>query len=197
MRNKYGTEQDPTCYSGTSILINKLEICDAEELANVEKVLTELRVALFEPNFSSFDLSALQSIHYYLFQDIYPWAGELRTVDISKGNTRFCSTNYIEKESNKLLQKLAKENYLKNLQLSVFVEKIADYYCELNVIHPFREGNGRTQRIFFELISLNAGYELKWSKIEKDEWISANIAGYIGDLVPLQTLFNKITSPCT
>lgn len=196
-KNKYGTEQDSTCYSGTSILINKLEIRDAEELANVEKVLTELRVALFEPNFSSFDLAALQSIHYYLFQDIYPWAGELRTVDISKGDTRFCSSNYIEKESNKLLQKLAEENYLKNLPLSVFVEKIADYYCELNVIHPFREGNGRTQRIFFELISLNAGYELKWSKIEKDEWISANIAGYIGDLVPLQTLFNKITSPCT
>ena len=196
-RNKYGTEQDPACYSGTNILINKLEIRDADELANVEKVLTELRVALFEPNFSSFDLAALQSIHCYLFQDIYPWAGQLRSVDISKGNTRFCSTNYIEKESNKLLQKLAKENYLNNLPLSVFVEKIADYYCELNVIHPFREGNGRTQRIFFELISLNAGYELKWSNIEKDEWINANIAGYIGDLFPLHILFNKIISHCT
>ena len=197
MRNKYGTESDPTCYSGTSILINKLAIRNAEELEKVEKVLTESRVALFEPNFSRFDLAALQSIHHYLFQDIYQWAGQLRSIDISKGNTRFCSATYIEKESNKLLQKLAKENYLKNLPLPLFVEKIADYYCELNVIHPFREGNGRTQRIFFELITLNAGYELKWLNIEKDEWISANIAGYIGDLVPLQTLFNKITSHCT
>lgn len=71
---------------------------------------------------------------------------------------------------------------------------IADYYCELNVIHPFREGNGRTQRLFFEAIALNAGYEVDWSQVNRDEWLDANIRGYFGDLAPLQAIFTRIVS---
>ena len=194
MQDKYGITNDPACYPNSTVLVNHLGIRDAEELAEVEKALTESRAALFEPDFSAFDLATLQAIHRHLFQDIYPWAGELRTVDISKGNTRFCTAAYIEKETNKLLRKLENEHYLVGLPLALLLERLADYYCELNVIHPFREGNGRTQRLFFELLVINTGHGLDWSQVEQDEWIQANIAGYVGDLQPLQTLFQRIIS---
>lgn len=194
MSDKYGVSQDPDCYPNSSVLVNKLNIRDAQELEAVEAELTQLRSESFEPDFAAFDLGALAAIHRHLFQDIYPWAGQLRTVDISKGNTRFCSAQYIQKEADRLLARLQSEQWLEGLALPEFVAKIADYYCELNVIHPFREGNGRTQRLFFEAIALNAGYEVDWSQVNRDEWLDANIRGYFADLAPLQAIFVRIVS---
>lgn len=194
MQDKYGISNDPDCYSGTDVLKNRLNLRDAGALAEAEKALTEARAALFEPDFASFDLSTLQAIHRYLFQDIYLWAGDLRSVDISKGSTRFCSVPYIAKEASKLFERLAAENYLLGLSMDSVLERLADYYCELNVIHPFREGNGRTQRLFFDLLAINAGYGLDWSLVNQDEWVQANIAGYMGDLQPLTSLFQRIIS---
>ena len=194
MSDKYGVSQDPDCYPNSSVLVNKLNIRDAQELEAVEAELTQLRSESFEPDFAAFDLGALAAIHRHLFQDIYPWAGQLRTVDISKGNTRFCSAQYIQKEADRLLARLQSEQWLEGLALPAFVAKIADYYCELNVIHPFREGNGRTQRLFFEAIALNAEYEVDWSQVNRDEWLDANIRGYFADLAPLQVIFARIVS---
>ena len=194
MSDKYGVSQDPDCYPNSSVLVNKLNIRDAQELEAVEAELTQLRSESFEPDFAAFDLGALAAIHRHLFQDIYPWAGQLRTVDISKGNTRFCSAQYIQKEADRLLARLQSEQWLEGLALPAFVAKIADYYCELNVIHPFREGNGRTQRLFFEAIALNAEYEVDWSQVNRDEWLEANIRGYCADLAPLQIIFARIVS---
>ena len=194
MSDKYGVSQDPDCYLNSSVLVNKLHIRDAQELEAVEAELTQLRSESFEPDFAAFDLGALAAIHRHLFQDIYPWAGQLRTVDISKGNTRFCSAQYIQKEADRLLARLQSEQWLEGLALPEFVAKIADYYCELNVIHPFREGNGRTQRLFFEAIAINAGYEVDWSQVNRDEWLDANIRGYFADLAPLQAIFTRVIS---
>lgn len=192
MRDKYDVSRDLLCYPNSSTLINLMGIQDANELEKVEADLTYLRAELFEPNFSQLDLAYLCQIHQHLFQDIYSWAGELRTVDISKGQTRFCSALFVEKESNKLFKKLANENYLVGLDRTLFIERVVDYFCELNVIHPFREGNGRTQRLFFEVLIANAGYAVDWSNINKQQWILANVAGYMGDLSLLKTLFAKI-----
>ena len=194
MSDKYGVSQDPDCYPNSSVLVNKLNIRDALELEAVEAELTQLRSESFEPDFAAFDLGALAAIHRHLFQDIYPWAGQLRTVDISKGTTRFCSAQYIQKEADRLLAHLQSEQWLEGLALPEFVAKIADYYCELNVIHPFREGNGRTQRLFFEALALNAGYEVDWSQVNRDEWLDANIRGYFADLAPLQAIFTLVIS---
>ncbi len=84
-----------------------------------------------------------------MFSDLFDWAGELRTVDISKGNTRFCNAIRIEKEANNLFSMLEQDNYLVGLAYDDFVTKLAEYYCDINVLHPFREGNGRVQRLFF------------------------------------------------
>lgn len=83
------------------------------------------------------------------FQDLYDWAGQLRTVDISKGSTRFCNVQRIEPEASKLLAKMAMANYFVGLPRNQLIESLADFYNELNVIHPFREGNGRVSRLFF------------------------------------------------
>ncbi|MGR5129285.1 putative adenosine monophosphate-protein transferase Fic [Photobacterium swingsii] len=195
MRDKYGVTHDPDCYPHSSVLINKLDITDDEQLALAERDFTRVRAEHFEPDFSQLNFEYLLQIHRILFQDLYSWAGQARHVDITKGETRFCHFMNIEREALRLFNELEKENHLVGLSLSVFIERIAHYYCELNVVHPFREGNGRVQRIFFEILAINAGYEICWEGITLTDWVDANIAGYFGDLAPLIRLFQQITAP--
>lgn len=196
MSDKYGTGQDRQyCYPGSDVLINKLGLTDKAALEAAEIELSQLRVDQFEPDFDDISLPALRAIHFYLFQDIYDWAGELRTVDISKGGARFTNVRRIEPESDKLFGQLAQEDYLTGLPREQFVARLAHYYCELNVIHPFRDGNGRAQRLMFEVISINAGFALRWLPIGGAEWLDANIAAYNGQLAPLIGLLDRALTP--
>ncbi|MGF1760001.1 putative adenosine monophosphate-protein transferase Fic [Photobacterium sagamiensis] len=193
MRDKYGVSQDPDCYPGSSVLVNNLSIFDDDELALAERDFTKVRAEHFEPEFDQFNLQYLKKIHHLLFQDLYHWAGQVRRVDITKGQTRFCHVHNIEREAERLFAALAQDNYLCGLPFDRFIKQIAHYYCELNVIHPFREGNGRVQRIFFEILAINAGYEICWEGINLKEWVDANQAGYFGHLSALEKLFERIT----
>ncbi|WP_206379372.1 Fic/DOC family protein, partial [Pseudomonas viridiflava] len=92
----------------------------------------------------------------------------------AKGGTRFCTCGRIDAEAQKIFDALQKDHWLSGLNKERFCEKLAEYYCELNMIHPFREGNGRVQRIFSEHLALSAGYELDWENVSRDEWIQAN-----------------------
>ena len=193
MSDKYGTGEDRHyCYPGSDVLINKLGITDPTALASAEVSLTQARLQTFEPDFEDFSLSALRKIHFHLFQDIYPWAGSLRTIDVSKGATRFANALRIEPEADKLFEQLARECQLVNLSREQFTQRLAHYYCELNVIHPFRDGNGRAQRVMFEIICINAGYLPRWDPIEREEWIAANIAAYHCKLDPLIKLLDRV-----
>jgi cell filamentation protein len=192
MSDKYGTGQDKQyCYPDSEVLINKLDITNETELEAAEIELTQMRIEQFSPNFEDISFSALCAIHFFLFQDLYHWAGQLRTVDISKGNTRFANVSRIEPEANKLFQQLAQENYLQDLPKAQFIRRLAHYYSELNVIHPFRDGNGRAQRVLFEVICINAGYEIRWSPIESSDWIHANIAAYNLQTEKLEVLLDR------
>ena len=86
---------------------------------------------------------------------------------------------------------LKKNNYLQQLNHDEFVKGLADFFCELNVVHPFREGNGRSLRLFCEVLALQAGYELSWKDISQQTWLHANISRYQGNLLPLIQLFKK------
>ncbi len=194
MRDKYGVKPDRYCYPDSTVLINRLNILDEALLEKAETEFSSARAAEYQPTFELFDLNHFQAVHYQLFQDIYDWAGKIREVDISKNETRFCTAGRIEAEATKLLSGLAKENHLRGLDRKQFVERAAHYYCELNVIHPFRDGNGRAQRLFFEELALSAEYELSWTGIERAEWLAANIAGFHDDLLPLIKLFEGITT---
>jgi cell filamentation protein len=196
MSDKYGTGADPQyCYPDSDVLINKLGITDGPGLEQAEIELTQSRIEQYEPNFDDISLAALRHIHHYLFQDIYDWAGQLRTVDISKGSTRFAIVSRVEPEAEKLFRQLEQESYLVGLQRAQFVARLAHYYCEINVAHPFRDGNGRAQRLLFEVISINAGYALRWEPIARTEWIDANISAFNGRLQPLIDLLDRAITP--
>lgn len=191
MSDKYGVGRDIYCYPASNVLINKLEITDQAALDIAELEFTQCRIEQYVPEFNAFSLATLQDIHFFLFQDIYSWAGEIRTVDISKGNTRFANARFIEKEAAKLFLQLEKEDFLTKLPTSEFITRLAHYYSELNVIHPFRDGNGRAQRILFEALVINAGYEIHWQVIETSEWLAANIAAYHCQLAQLTGLLQR------
>lgn len=137
-----------------------------------------------------FDFPHLKKIHYFLFCDIYDWAGEIRTVNISKGN-QFCRCDYIEEQMNNLLAKLKSENYLKNLDKENAAKRLAYYLSEINVIHPFREGNGRTQRLFIEHLSHSIGYQLNFMQITKEEMLEASVRSFALDYTLMEQIIYK------
>lgn len=189
--DKYGADQDPYCYEGTKILINKLHIMDEEILEQAEAEFSLLGINNIDFNNPPYDFEYLSNIHTLIFGEIYPWAGSVRTIDISKGNSRFCNTVRIIPEVNKFFKKLNSEGCLGNLDHNVFVSKIAEYYADLNAIHPFREGNGRAQRVLFEHIALCNGYLIRWDLVTKKEWVLANIYGMYCDFTHLEVIFSK------
>ena len=191
--DKYGEMGDSLyCYPHSNTLKNKLHIQDEKILEQAELELTEYASLLIEYAEPPYDLQYLKNIHSSLFSDLYEWAGELRQVDISKGDTRFCTFSRIEVEANKLFKQLQSQNYFQNLEQQKLIIQLADFYCELNVIHPFREGNGRTQRIFFEHLLAYCGYGVDWFQTESQErWTQANIEGFYGHLDGLVQIFNE------
>ncbi|HEX8540839.1 MAG TPA: putative adenosine monophosphate-protein transferase Fic [Pseudomonas sp.] len=191
MLDKYGVGQDPYCYPGTSVLRNLLDLTDDQTLSEAERALSEVAADAIEFAPPPYDLSYLQSVHRRLFVDLYEWAGELRTVDISKDSTHFCTTSRIEPEAKKLFTHLAQANWFQGLDRSALVAASAELFGDLNVVHPFREGNGRAQRILFEHIIVNAGYEISWWAVEAQVWLQANIDAVVCDYKALTGVFER------
>ncbi len=195
--DKYdASNNDPYCYPNSLTLKNKLNIEDIETLERAERDITAKTIESVTYQPPPYNLAYMQKLHKTLFSELYDWAGKLRTVDISKNSTRFCTWTRIEPEANKLFEKLKTENLSQNLSKEEFCKKLAEYYCEINMIHPFREGNGRVQRLLFEQISLSAGYELNWANVSQNEWIQANIDGVFVNYEPMTKIFKKILSTC-
>ncbi len=181
---------DTYCYPGTDVLRNKAEITTAEDLDTYEGELSTLRsIEILEnPIAGQFDLAHLQRIHLALFQDVYDWAGKIRTVDISRGNSRFANVRFIESAANNIFNKLARENWLKGLDADALSKRLAHYLSEINALHPFREGNGRVQRIFISQLSQSAGYQLDYSDIDQEQIYRAMELAFNGDESPLANL---------
>ena len=178
----------------SGVFKNKFGITDGEELAKQEDVYVGLRSLelVYNPIELTFDLKHLQKIHKHIFQDIYSWAGEIRDVNIYKGNS-FCNCRFIESEANKLFNKLAEDNHLKGLSKTDFSKKVAYYFGEINALHPFRDGNGRTQRIFILELAKSAGYQLDFQKVSQTDMINASIEAWNGNYKPFEDMFKEIT----
>lgn len=156
----YDYEYDTTyCYPQANVLKNKLNIKDADSLLEAERSITALRILELKQSYpdGELDFSYLKHLHFYIFQDIYGWAGKTRTVNISKGS-QFCLCQFIDDQAIELFQKLERENYL--VDAENIAERLSFYLSELNAIHPFREGNGRAQRMFIEILADRARCEL-------------------------------------
>lgn len=181
------------CYEGTSCLINKLGIRDEEKLKEFEAAITFAKTSEYElqPRFDTFDAVHYQGIHRFLFEDIYDWAGEYRTVNMSKKGTAFAGAGNIPDLMDAAFKRLKEQRYFKEDTFDTFVQNIADFYQVTNHIHPFREGNGRTQRLFIAQLIRHAGYEINFSEIDGEELMIATIQAANGVRDNLIALFKK------
>lgn len=186
---------DPYVYPGTGVLRNSLDVRDGEELRRIEADLSNwngLRLAA-EPIPGNFDLPHLQAIHRFLFEDLYEWAGELRTVPLAKSDL-FCMPEHIESYGAEIFSRFADDGHLVGLDREAFVDRLAHYLGDVNALHPFREGNGRAQRAFFTQIAAEAGYQLKWQLVDPRQNIDASAAAMQGNERPLRELLAEIVA---
>ena len=180
------------CYPETNILINKLDIHDSNKLFELEKQIVLAKLFILRQNTSihKFDKSHFLYIHKFLFEDLYPFAGKFRTENISKGEFTFASWQYIEPELTKLLDELKSENYLRNINKETLAKRLSYYWTELNVLHPFREGNGRVIREFIRELAFSNNYILDFQNTTPEEIFNASVKSVydISDLEKI--LFN-------
>lgn len=186
----YGHD-DVYCYKDSEVLKNKFNITDQRELQELERNITSVKaLSILESNGNNPDFSLLKKIHKELFCDIYVWAGKIRTVDISKG-TLFCRTFAINDEAERIFNELKKENYLRNCLPNELYKRMSYYMAEINALHPFREGNGRTQRLFMAILAKHLGYVLDFSLISEAEMIEASYRSFSGDYKMMDDIFLK------
>lgn len=195
----YDVGEDPYIDSATGVLRNLLGIDDDNELelaeARIASIAITKVIATTHLMPSDLTLELLIDIHRQLFGAIYDWAGKLRTVEVSKGATSFARVEYLQMNLQELFGQFAADGYGAANDEREFVEKLAHYYGELNVLHPFREGNGRTIRTFLSLVADSHGYYIAWDEMDQDENTEASIASYNGDETPMYVLLDKITYP--
>lgn len=181
------------CYENTTCLINKFDIRDEEKLKKLEADITFAKATILESNPISdkFDLEHYKAIHRFLFEDIYVWAGSFRTVDMAKKGTSFCSADQLDDVAKNCFGRLAESNLFSDLDRDEFIDAIVDFYCVTNMLHPFREGNGRTQRIFISQLIHHNGYDFDFSDIDSDDLMIATIQAANGVTDFLKQLFDK------
>ena len=165
---------------GTKVLKNRLGLDDAEELRILEEKLVFLRMTELDsaPVEGAFDYAHFKAIHRHLFQDVYEWAGEERTAPtgqfmIKAGHAYYPAGPEMTKAAEKLFAGLAKDDFLRGLEIDEFVAKLAELWGELNVVHSFREGNTRTQTVFFDALATAAGYRLNVERLASDSRVRA------------------------
>lgn len=181
-----------SCYEGTTCLINKFGIKDEKRLSELEAQITFAKAVLLEANpiEGTFDFEHFKKIHEFLLCDIYDWAGQIRTVDISKKRTKFLSAASIETIATQCFSKVA-AGFLDDLSFDEFATRIAEFYNDVNHIHPFREGNGRVQRIYFTQLIRHYGYDINFSDVDTDELMIATIQASQGVLDFLVAFFKE------
>ncbi|MFH1284714.1 MAG: Fic family protein [Candidatus Peregrinibacteria bacterium] len=162
---KYYSDEDYIYYPDTNIPINRLGVMNADEIEELENRLFLKTYEHFHKNLDKktiFNQKYLKDLHKFAFSKIYSWAGKYRNKNISKGNAVFCQAVYLKNEADKIFAEFRKDNYLRdfyNKSVDEFASKIACYMCELVALHPFFELNGRTIRLFFDMIAVYNGYE--------------------------------------
>ena len=132
-----------------------------------------------------FDLAHLKAIHRHMFQDIYEWAGEIRNVEISKGDSQFQFRQYIDTGMADVHRRIKTHNYLKNLPPEQFADIAGEIMGDINYVHPFREGNGRTQLQYFKQLAEQVGHSADLTRIEKDAWMGASKQAHLGNYQPI------------
>ena len=188
---------DTYVYPGTEVLINKFDCRDPNELNKLEALSTGGNLAFLQlnPVRGRFDFQHLKDIHFFIFQDIYEWAGKIRTVDIGKGNL-FCRVQFIEEYAKTVFSDFHSSCLESCSDKDKFITVLAAHYADLNALHPFREGNGRSQREFIRELCLDCGYVLDLTKTTHEEMLSASVVSFnTGDSSGFREIFSRSVIP--
>jgi len=212
----------PYVYRGTSCHINKFGILNPAALEKVIRCATGLRSELLRahPIGGDFDLKHLCALHRFLFQDVYEWAGEIRSIDFQRNESlstsaaeaikaieqlpadlppprQFTKAAEIESESKMLFDELRRDLFLRDLNRDHFVVRGADYLTRLFLIHPFRDGNGRSIRTFFRLLAARAGWDLDLDSIPQVRRHLSAWRAHCGDVADFIEVFSlSVRGPC-
>jgi cell filamentation protein len=191
------TADDPYLIPGSDTLLNLPGFVDPERLAQFEADVTRARMIELDsqPLPGRWDLEHLQRIHRHIFQDVYPWAGMLRTVDISKDGHLFARPQFLVPAAHQTFVRLADHAYLRGLDHERFVAAAAELLGDINALHPFREGNGRAQRAYLAGLAQTAGWRIAWERLEPERNIAASRASHDGDNQLFRTLLAELTQP--
>jgi cell filamentation protein len=184
---------DPYLDRASGVLKNRLGITNQATLEQTEAAFVATRSfeLSLEPLKGGFDLAHLQAIHRYLFGDVYEWAGELRSIDISKGGHLFAHHEHLVSAAERMFSQLDKEGCLAGLDRVVFSERAAYYLGELNALHPFREGNGRSQREFVSHLAHAARHYIAWENVRQAAMLEASIESFKGNSSKLAAILHE------
>jgi cell filamentation protein len=176
----YEAHADPYCYPGTCVLRNIPGFRDQATLDTFEIDITTQRAEELLP-IGRLSVRHCQAIHRHLFQDVYTWAGRFRTVRMAKGASVFCYPENIVREMKRVFAELKDAGFLEGLTVAAFATGAAHFLADLNAIHPFREGNGRTQLIFLAAVAEHAGHRLDPTRLNREAYLAAIIRSFNGD----------------
>ena len=180
----YTTVQSMYCYPDSDVLKNKLNIRNKAELKQAEEEFTAVKqlVLLQEPMKGRFTKTHLLRIHRFLFEDVYPFVGHIRREQISKGDTLFYPPEMIDRQLGRVFDENHTKKLLSEQNLKKQIQNLSHVMTELNIIHPFREGNGRSIRELIRCMGLEYGLRLNWGNTDRDTLIDAAIASVDDDM---------------
>jgi len=176
----YDAIDDPYCYPGTTVLLNRRNLRAQRALTRFELAMSAQRADEPLP-IGRLSVSHYRAVHRHLFQDVYSWSGRFRSVRMSKQGSMFAYPEHIDREMKRLFSQLRQDNYLRGLSANAFAEKAASFLTTLNAIHPFRDGNGRTQLAFMVLVANSAGHPLDLNRMQPGKLLQAMVRGFHGD----------------
>jgi cell filamentation protein len=186
--------EDPYVYPGTGTLRNNLEMRDPAELSQAEADIVglALRALVDEPLPGDYDLAHWQAFHRRIFGALYPWAGELRTVQIAKPNAFYARPEHIAGYARDVFAKLGEERHLIGLDRQTFLDRLTHYHAEMYAVHPFREGNTRSLRTFLGQLAAAAGHRVDWEHLDHKQSFAANVKSLNGNNEQLRGLLDTI-----
>lgn len=190
----YVAETDPACYPGTTVLRNKAGLTRQEDLDEFELAMSLIRA---DESWPAGDLGRLHymSLHHHLFQDVYDWAGKARSIRIGKAGHWFCFPEFIDREMEALFRRSSPADLLDISDIRRFRRETAVLLADLNAIHPFRDGNGRTQMAFIALIAERAGHVFDENALDPVVVMNAMISSFRGDMTALNDLLDRVILP--
>jgi cell filamentation protein len=189
--NAYDSFDDPYCYKGSFVLKNRAGLRDPDALEGFELEMSSIRAEEPLPK-GVFDPAHYCAVHHHLFQDVYRWAGKYRTVRTAKDGNSFCYPEHIESQMELLFVRLHDAAFLPGSSRTIFADAAAHFLGELNAIHAFREGNGRTQLSYLHLIGLRAGHPLDLTLVQAQPMLAAMIATFHGKFAALEVEIKRL-----